>query len=325
MSVTIVIPNFNGEQYIETCLDSLNQQIYKDFDVIFVDNGSSDCSLTLIRKKYSEVKIVELDKNLGFSAAVNLGIKLSRSKYVVLLNTDTKALDNWLEELVGEMERQPDAFSCSSKMLQYNHPDLIDDAGDEFTAFGFAYQAGHGKSSNLYTECRKVFSACAGAAIYRREFFDEIGYFDERFFAYMEDVDLGFRARVLGYENIYCPTAIIYHIGSATSGGGINSFKLRLTGRNTIFLLKKNMPLLLIALNIPFLLTGILLRLLLLRDKPRRKAYWEGILLGWRERRSFERVKGGAMLSREWFQIEWRLIRSSWMYIRNKLILSRRI
>lgn len=160
------------------------------------------------------------------------------------------------------MDARPGYFSTSAKMLSMKEPEIIDDAGDFYCALGWAFARGKGMDSGRYTEPSKIFAACGGAAIYRRDVFAKIGYFDENHFAYLEDIDIGYRARIFGYQNGYCPEAIVYHAGSGASGSRYNAFKVDLSSRNSIYLIYKNMPLLQLILNLPFLLLGFLVKTL---------------------------------------------------------------
>ena len=173
-----------------------------------------------------------------------------------MLNNDTVAKENWLEELVKCIQKDKKVFSVCSKMIMYNETDIIDDAGDEYNLLGWTLKRGDGQPISSYNKIEEVFSSCAGAAIYRRSILDEIGYFDEHFFAYMEDVDISYRAKIHGYKNIYCANAQIYHIGSATSGSKYNPFKVKLAARNNVYVPYKNMPILQILINLPFLALG---------------------------------------------------------------------
>lgn len=278
MKVSIVIPNYNGEKYIEGCLSSLKKQSFKDYEVLFVDNASCDQSIEIAREILKDIIIIQLDKNYGFSKAVNEGIKASKGEYVVLLNNDTTVQPNWLYELVRCIGQDEKIFSCCSKMIQFNHREKIDDAGDQYIILGWAYKCGDGAAVNKYNKNRRVFSSCAGAAIYRKRILDEIGYFDENFFAYMEDVDISYRANIHGYRNIYCSNALVYHIGSASSGSRHNRFKVKLASRNNIYLIIKNMPLIQLILNLPFLILGILIKYLYFIKKGLGKEYKLGVI-----------------------------------------------
>lgn len=249
MKVTIVIPNYNGKHFMEPCLSSLSEQTYKDFHILVVDNASSDGSIEYMEENYPDIELIKLQKNYGFSKAVNIGIQHSRTPYVILLNNDTTVDTRYVEEMVKAIEKSPKIFSVSSKMIQMYHPELIDSAGDLYTLLGWGVCRGCGRPVSNYTKYDEIFTACAGAAIYRRSVFDEIGYFDENHFAYLEDIDIGYRARIYGYYNMYCPTALVYHVGSGTSGSKYNSFKVKLAARNNLYLNYKNMPALQLVLN----------------------------------------------------------------------------
>ena len=221
-------------------MEALNRQTYKDFSVLVVDNGSTDGSTEWLKER--GIPSIFLETNTGFSGAVNAGIRKAETPYVILLNNDTKADPDYVGELVRAIEKSPKIFSVSSRMIQMHHPDFMDDAGDMYSVLGWAYQRGVGQPTGRYDSPARVFSACAGAAIYRRDVFEKIGYFDEMHFAYLEDIDVGYRAKIYGYDNIYCPAAKIFHVGSGTSGSKYNSFKVKLAARNNVYLNYKNMP-----------------------------------------------------------------------------------
>lgn len=289
--VSIVIPNYNGIEFIANCLQSLQNQSFENYEIIVVDNASSDRSTMYIKEKFPEVKLIELDKNYGFSKAVNEGIKQSNSKYVILLNNDTTVDEYFVEELVKVMEESKQIFSCQAKMLQMYDSSRIDDAGDYYCSLGWAFARGKGKSSLLYQENAKIFAACAGAAIYRREVFDQIGYFDEAHFAYLEDIDIGYRARIHGYKNRYAAKSVVYHAGSGSSGSRYNEFKVDLASRNSIFLIYKNMPFLQILLNLPFLLIGFIIKIMFFSKKGFGKTYLLGLKKGIQMAIKLEKVK----------------------------------
>lgn len=238
--VTVVIPNYNGLKFMDPCFKALDLQLCRDFDILVVDNGSTDGSVEWLKEH--EIPSIFLEKNTGFSGAVNVGIKASKTPYVILLNNDTEPDCHYIGEMIKAIERSPEIFSVSSKMIQLYDHSKMDDAGDMYTLLGWAFQRGVGRPATGYNRSCPVFSACAGAAIYRREVFETIGYFDEMHFAYLEDIDVGYRAKIYGYKNVYCPSAMVYHVGSGTSGSRYNSFKVRLAARNNIYLNYKNMP-----------------------------------------------------------------------------------
>lgn len=319
MEVSIVIPNYNGKKYMETCMLSLQKQTCKDFNVILVDNNSFDDSCEFIAQNYPQVKIIKLDSNYGFSAAVNNGIKQSDSKYIVLLNNDTEVNPNWLEELINTIDKNKKIFSICSKMIQYKDRDKIDDAGDEYNLLGWAYKRGDGMPIEKYSDNDQVFSSCAGAAIYRKEVFEKIGYFDEDFFAYMEDVDISYRAKIHGYKNMYCSNAIVYHIGSATSGSKYNIFKVKLAARNNIYVVYKNMPIIQLIINSPFLLVGFLIKIIFFYKKGFGKEYLSGLKEGICTLNKIEKVRYKNKNFINYIKIEAEMIANTCKYVFGKL------
>ena len=278
--VAIVIPNYNGMQYLEQCLTTLARQRYSDFTVYLVDNGSTDQSRSYVAEHFPEVKWIQLDQNYGFSRAVNEGILHSIEPYIVLLNNDTQAEETFVEELLQGIRRHPKAFSAGAKMLSWQERDKIDDAGNYYNMLGWAFARGKGSAETRYQKEQKVFTACAGAAIYRRSLLEETGLFDEEHFAYLEDLDIGYRARILGYENWFLPEARVYHVGSGTSGSRYNLFKIRYSSRNNIYLIYKNMPMLQLPLTLPALTLGFLAKLVFFASKGYGREYAAGIKNG---------------------------------------------
>ena len=273
--VSIVIPNYNGIKYIRDCLDSLKAQTMKA-QIIVVDNGSDDAS-DEAAASYENVKVIKLDKNYGFWRAVNEGIRASSGRYVILLNNDTKADSSFVEELYKAIDGKENTFSAASRMLAMSDPGTIDSAGDLYCALGWAFARGKGKNSGRYDREANVFSACAGAAIYQKALIDELGGFDEAHVSYLEDVDIGYRARVRGFKNRYAPAAIVYHAGSATTGSRYNPYKIRQAAQNSIYVIYKNMPWLQIIINLPFLVTGIIIKAAFFTLKGYGRDYLAGI------------------------------------------------
>lgn len=288
--VSVVIPNYNGMQYVKTCMDSLRQQTLADIEVLFVDNGSTDGSREYVETNYPEVRMIVFPENMGFCKAVNAGILASTAEYVVLLNNDTQAEPDFLKELYQGIRRKKYAFSAAAMMLQFTERDKIDDAGNFYNALGWAYARGKGKSSGKYEKEQKVFSACAGAAIYRKSLFEKIGYFDEEHFAYLEDMDIGYRAQIAGYENWYLPKAKVYHVGSGTTGSRYNQFKIRYSSRNNVYMIYKNMPVGQIILNLPLLFLGFGIKLLFFVCKGYGREYAAGIKNGFSISRKHKKV-----------------------------------
>ena len=277
--VTVIIPNYNGIAFIKDCLDALLLQTM-EAAIIVVDNASDDGSKDVVRG-YEGVQLVELSQNFGFCRAVNEGIRICKTKYLILLNNDTKATPTFVEELYKVIDAHDDTFSVASKMLQMNSPDRIDSAGDLYCALGWAFSLGKDMKSTRYDREAVIFSACGGASIYRKEMFEQIGYFDELHFSYLEDVDVGYRARIMGYVNRYTPKAVVYHAGSGSTGGRYNPFKVRLAARNSWYVIYKNMPALQIILNLPFFIIGFGIKALFFIFKGYGREYLSGMKRGY--------------------------------------------
>ena len=285
----MIIPNYNGAKFLRPCLNSLRLQTYKEFETVVVDNASQDESLEIL-KEYPEVRVLSMKENLGFSGGVNAGIRACSTAYVILLNNDTEVDCDYVREMVKAIARKKKIFSVSSRMVQMYHREKMDDAGDMYSLLGWAYQRGVDRPLGEYNKPCQVFSACAGAAIYRRQIFEQIGYFDEMHFAYLEDIDVGYRARIYGYENWYCPTALVYHVGSGTSGSKYNDFKVKLAARNGVFLNYKNMPLIQRGLNFPAIKVGQAIKARFFEKRNFGRAYQEGLAEGYQGTESCRRV-----------------------------------
>lgn len=311
--VTVVIPNYNGLAFMEPCFAALSMQISHDFEILVVDNGSTDGSVEWLKEH--EIPSIFLPENTGFSGAVNVGIRAAKTPYVILLNNDTEPDCHYVGEMIKAIERSPKIFSVSSKMIQLHRRELMDDAGDLYSILGWAFQRGVGQPSGGYRKACRVFAACAGAAIYRREVFEEIGYFDEMHFAYLEDIDVGYRARIAGYDNVYCPTAVVYHVGSGTSGSRYNSFKVKLAARNNVYLIYKNMPGPQLALNLLPIAVGTAVKYAFFRRLGFGPDYLAGLKEGITTAHKCRRVPWEAKNRRNYLAIQWELIAGTGVYI----------
>lgn len=320
MKVTIVIPNYNGKHFMKPCLDALERQTYREFEVLIVDNASLDGSLEYLKEAYPQYKVISQDKNYGFSHAVNTGIRLSETPYVILLNNDTEAEPRFVESLLKCIEKDRRIFSVGSKMLQLHHPELIDSAGDLYMILGWGVRRGLDRSKELFVQETEIFSACAGAAIYRRNVFEQIGYFDELHFAYMEDLDICYRAKIHGYRNVYCPWAEVMHVGSGTSGSKYNPFKVRLSSRNNLYLIYKNMPFLQLVLNFLPLLAGTAVKYLFFALSGYGKDYLDGLKEGWKTRKQCRKVPFRLRHLPNYIKIEIELIVNLFAYVGDWII-----
>ncbi len=310
---TIIIPNYNGLKFMESCFESLKHQTVKDFKILVVDNGSTDGSVEWLKEH--QIPTIFLPENTGFTGAVNVGIEAADTPYIILLNNDTKAEPQFVEALERAIGRSDKIFSVCSKMIQMYHPDLMDDAGDMYSILGWAYQRGVGRSEKLYNRPRKIFSSCAAAAIYRKSVFEEMGTFDPMHFAYLEDIDVGYRAKLYGYDNIYCPDAVIYHVGSGTSGSKYNAFKVRLAARNNVYLNYKNMAAWQIVLNAPFLAAGMAVKYLFFKKMGFGSEYLEAVKEGFRTRKQCKKVPNYPGRFREELKIQLELYWGTILYV----------
>ena len=241
--VSIVVLNWNGKDVIFECLDSLLRQTFRFFEVVLVDNGSTDGSLALIRRQYgSSLVIVESLTNVGFAEGCNMGICASKGEFIALVNSDAMVEPSWLEEMVKGLE-DPLVGMCASKIFFYGRKDLIENTGQTITRDGLGRTRGRlEKDEGQYDLFCDVFCPSGCAAIYRRQMLEESGLFDSSFFAYADDIDVGLRGRLLGYQCKFVPTAVAYHMLSA-SFGLFSPFKAYLIERNRIWIVIKCFPL----------------------------------------------------------------------------------
>ena len=319
--ITVVIPNYNGMKYLPECMTSLceRQENAPEYEVLIIDNASADGSVEYLEKEWCRksgvrVSLIPMSENTGFCHAVNLGIRKAQSPYVILLNNDTKVEPGFLRGLYDAIREDERIFSVSAKMLMWDKPELIDDAGDRYCVLGWAYSRGKGRPADKYEKNVSVFSACGGAAIYRRSVFEEIGYFDENHFAYLEDLDIGYRARIYGYENRYEPAAAVLHYGSASTGSRYNMRKTELSSANNVCVIGKNMPLFQWILNLPFFLLGFGIKFLFFCKKRMGKLYLKGLAEGWN--RTVGPVGKQAKVRFQWSHL-WNYVKIQWQLYLN--------
>jgi len=239
-TVSVIIPNWNGARLLPSCLESLRRQTYPPLEIIVVDGASHDDSVALVRARFPEVRLVILDWNLGFTGNVNAGLRAAGGEVLALLNNDAEADPGWLAELVSGFRADPTVGVCASKILLHDRRNVLNAAGDVFHRDGTPGNRGVWQEDRgQFDTPEYVFGASAGAVAYRRTMLEDVGLFDERLFMYCEDVDLSFRAQLLGYRCRYVPTARVYHRLSATGGGPLASYYC---GRNFIVVLLQNLP-----------------------------------------------------------------------------------
>ena len=280
--ISVVIANWNGRRYLDKCLSSLAAQTYPAVEIIVVDNGSSDGSAAWIAEHFPAVQVIANPTNRGFAVANNQGIARSRGLFVALLNNDAWAEPAWLAGLYAAADQGARVGMVASLMLSASRPELVDSTGICVDRCGISWDRGGGQGVAAWASGPlDVFGACAGAALYRREMLDEVGGFDEDFFAYLEDVDLAWRARWLGWQARYAPAARVYHIHSGTGGEG-SAFKTYWLARNKIQMLIKNYPLPQLWLYLPMILLYDSLSFISMLPVQQRWGALRGRLHGWR-------------------------------------------
>lgn len=267
--ISVILVFWNNESHLTVCLQALATQKYRDFEIVIIDNGSTKGLNVRLSKNC--VAIEKLDRNLGFAAANNIGARLARGEWIVLLNADAYPEPTWLENLLRAAEQNPAYNFFSSRQIQYHNPQLLDGAGDEYHVSGLAWRRYYNYASTDHgLEREEIFSACAAAAMYRRKDFLEAGGFDEDFFSYFEDVDLSFRLRLRGGRCLYVPDAVVHHVGSASTGK-LSDFVVYYGHRNLVWTFIKNMPGILFWLYLPLHLAmnGFFLISFIFRGKAR--------------------------------------------------------
>lgn len=241
-SVTAIVVNWNGGDFLAKCLKKLDQQTLAPTKTIVVDNVSTDGSEG-VTHQFPNIRLMQSSSNLGFAGGNNLALKGVDTNYVALLNPDAFPEPTWLEKLVEVAEKNPDVAAFGSRQMSHGSDGVIDGLGDIYHISGLVWRDGHGRQMVTSDVCNKeIFSPCAGAALYRTEALKRVGGFDEDFFCYVEDVDLGFRLRLTGYRSMLVTDAVVEHVGSATTGGKHSDFAVYHGHRNIVWTYIKNMP-----------------------------------------------------------------------------------
>lgn len=279
-SVSVIIVNFNGGDFIQTTIDYLAGQTSAPDEVIVVDNASTDGSADrLDLSALANARLIRSQENLGFAGANNLAAREAKGDWLALLNPDTEAQPDWLQALKEAAARYPGTTSFASAQIDAVNPGILDGAGDCYAAFGFPWRGGFGNPARLLPEEGECFSPCGASAFIRRDVFLGAGGFDETYFCYCEDVDLGYRLRLCGERCIFVPSAAIRHHGSATTGR-YSDFTVTLGTRNRLTTYVKNTPLLLLLLTMPAHLAMTLLLYLLALGKPKAGSIRRGFVAG---------------------------------------------
>jgi GT2 family glycosyltransferase len=243
--VSVVIPNWNGKEYLRDCIASLKNQTYNNLEIIVVDNASIDDSIQYLQKNFPATKIIKHSKNLGFGAANNTGIRAARGKYIMMLNNDTRLEPECIEELKKSIDKDEKFGACASKILLEHENNLVDVAGIAVCLDGLSIGRGRLESGDKFNDEEEVFFASDCACLYRKVMLEDIGLtdeiYDEDFFAYADETDIGWRAQLAGWKCIYTPKAIVYHLHSASSSS-YSPLKAFLVERNRIWVAVKNLP-----------------------------------------------------------------------------------
>ncbi len=251
VDISVVLVVWQNQQYLKRCLDALQQQTVKAKEVIVIFNGD-ETDASYFEDYDLNFKFHSFAENLGFAKANNVGVELCSSEWVALLNVDAFPHEQWLEHLQQATKNHPDFSTFASKQIQYNNPELLDGIGDTYHISGLIWREAYGQRvEDSDIESKEIFSACAAAVLYKKEAFEAVGGFDEDYFSYSEDIDLGFRLRLQGHKCLYLPTAVVEHVGSASTGGQHSDFAIYHGHRNLVWTFFKNMPLFLLLICLP--------------------------------------------------------------------------
>ena len=299
-NIAAVVVNWNSWDHLGKCITALEKQTVLFERIMVVDNASEEVDKSIVANWSKRVEFIQLPTNQGFAKGNNVAFeRIKGSDYVALVNPDAYLEPNWLEKMLSTAERHPHAASFASCLVMANDPEKWDGCGDAYHLSGIVWRYGHGYNRNKYLVMEKtVFSACAAAALYRFDALEAAGGFDDEFFCYVEDVDLGFRLRLLGYPCILVPDAIAYHVGSATTGGKHSDFAVFHGHRNMVWTYIKNMPGFLFWALIPFHLSLNLVSIVLFALRGQGlvilRAKWDalkGVKLMWRKRKQIQTMR----------------------------------
>lgn len=300
--VTLIIVNWNAGDMLARCLRHVMAQTRLPDHVVVVDNASTDQSLLQL-PAWDRLTLSRMPSNLGFAAGNNHAIAQCRTTYVALLNPDAFPEPDWLAQLLASAQAYPESASFGSRQLCWENPTYLDGIGDRYHWSGLAWRDAHGRAQTAAHLVRgEIFAPCAAAALYRRAALAEVGGFDEGYFCYMEDVDLGFRLRLAGYAARYVPEAVVAHVGGATSGGRRSDFSVFHGHRNLVWTYVKNMPPVLFWLGLPLHLAANFAALVLfsMRGQTRviAQAKWQairGLRNAWQQRRAIQRDRKASL------------------------------
>ncbi|RIJ32329.1 glycosyltransferase family 2 protein [Henriciella mobilis] len=298
---SVIIVNYNGGSCLQRALDSLAAQTFSDFELLLVDNASADGSIDSVDLSGLErVRVLRQTENHGFAKGNNIAAHEAQGEWLILLNPDCIAKEDWLESIARGIERHPDISTFTCAQIDLNTPSQLDGIGDAYSIFGIPWRGGFGRPIEELPPEGYCFSACGASAVYRKRLFLDVGGFDERFFCYCEDVDLGYRLQLLGHDCLFLPDAVVHHEGSAISGR-YSYFTTYHGNRNRTWLFIKNTPLLLLVLTFPGHI--LMLAYIYMRNRKRndhdglKKGLLDGLKGGWRLRRESDYKAGQRRIS----------------------------
>jgi GT2 family glycosyltransferase len=297
MSITVIIINWNSGELLTECLRRLKAQTVQPERVLVVDNTSADGSLINAGKLAKNVTVLRMNTNLGFAAGNNHALAMCDTEFVATLNPDAFPEIDWLERLLEAAHTHPEVAAFGSRQLCHDNPEVLDGIGDNYHISGLAWRERYGMRQHLRDlVSQEIFSPCAAAALYRRQVLVDAGGFDEDFFCYLEDVDLGFRLRLSGHKAIYMPDAVVHHVGSASTGGELSDFAVYHGFRNPVWVFIKNMPGILFWLLLPLHIALNLVSILLFSMRGQsgvilkaKKDAFLGISRMWRKRHNIQK------------------------------------
>lgn len=313
-SVSVIIVNWNSGGLLKKCLDKLMHQTIKPERIFVVDNASTDASISDLNLP-ENVTLLPMEANVGFARGNNQALSLCSTQYVALLNPDAFPEPDWMENLVAAAENFPNIAVFGSQQLCADNPQIVDGIGDVYHISGLAWRKGFNeKISNVSLESEPIFSACAAAVLFRRSVLDDVGGFDEDFFCYMEDVDLGFRLRLAGYGAMYVPESLVLHVGSASTGGQHSNFSVYHGHRNLVWTYVKNMPGILFWLLLPLHLLLNIVTIIVFSMRGQGEVIWRAKIDAikelpkmWAKRRQIQKHRIASMGD------IWRVLDKSWI------------
>ena len=277
-ALSVCVIAYNSAATLARCLESLAAQSFRDFETLVIDNASPDPADAEIAARFEGVRLVRNAENLGFSGAGNQGARLARGRWYVLLNPDADADPAWLAELVAAAGRHPTVRSFTSRQLMAEDPSVLDGLGDVMSGYGIPYRGGYLTRDPGDTPEGEVFSPCGAAMMIDRALFLGMGGFDEQFFCYGEDVDLGYRLQLAGERTVVAPRAVVRHVGSASSGGRRSEFAVFHGTRNRFWVVAKDTPALLLPIVVPLHLAAVVYISARKSNRPHAGLVWRAFL-----------------------------------------------